>query len=845
MEKLDTAPITCRAPDGSPVATILITVDTDYSGPPKGAPLIRITPETAAENGETDIQLRENSRYYYDLDRGSDHRDLRLRSSLSRRRRNLKAHQVDAGRIETASFCGTLLLEIVEGDAADKAKPALATALVDVRSVKLHYRSEYRGMLRSLSTRMADLVADARSSAKMPFRSNFEGRKDKGWFQLQLELLHEVLESAEFASAIQRILTYPHERLQEESELVPVERPFRWTPTAVRSLINSPVRSALPASHPLRARTGLRSIASRVPVIHKTPTVDTAENRFVKYALRDFQGFLSRAQKIFEDASGDWSAPAGLSLRLALLVEQWLSRPFFKAVADTPAVPLGSPVLQRKAGYREVLRWWLRFHTAADLSWKGGEDLFRAGQRSVAELYEYWLFFALLDWFGERFNRAGEPPLVEQLVEGLDTESPTLRLKKQVPLGPFSGLFADPRRRLHAAFAYSREFRVTGQRRQGGTWTRKMHPDYTLTFWPAIDAMSPEASEQLAEEQELLVHIHLDAKYRVENLNALFGQAATDDADEEDAKSPGNYKRQDLLKMHAYRDAIKRSEGAYVLYPGDEECRLAQYKALQDGPDRWPHTMWGFHELLPGLGAFAIAPDEHGGAQGLDHLAKFLDEVLMNLCNRASLREQRASSLYEALRERRALYSAGQPADSGNLMLQDAPELDADRLRLPPAPDITVLAGWFDSPAAKRWMLDHRKVVLRLGNRRGTLPLIKSLATASHILLHGRAYDAVPGLFRISQSAGEVWTRAEVESAGFPPDATKPQDDIFAVFGVQPDPAFASLAWDARRLEAALFSYASRQRPAYRNQLNEFHRDRAKPQLVSLADLQTALAIPP
>ena len=42
----------------------------------------------------------------------------------------------------------------------------------------------------------------------------------------------------------------------------------------------------------------------------------------------------------------------------------------------------------------------------------------------------------------------------------------------------------------------------------------------------------------------------------------------------------GNYKRADLLKMHAYRDAIRRSAGAYVLYPGSEK---------EHSPFRWFH----------------------------------------------------------------------------------------------------------------------------------------------------------------------------------------------------------------------------------------------------------------
>jgi predicted component of viral defense system (DUF524 family) len=698
---------------------------------------------------------------------------------------------------------------------------------VDVRSVKLDFRSEYRGMLRDLAGRMADLVADARSSAKTSFRSNFEERTDRGWFQVQLELLREILESGEFAAAIQRLLNSPHERLEQELEMIAVERPFKWTRRGIQSLVHSPVRRLLPSDHPLAALSQLASVPAQVPLSRKIPTTDTPENRFIKHALLDFHGFLSRAQKVFEKAGRDWSAAANLSRRLAVNVEQWISRPFFKGINDLRMLPLGSPVLQRKAGYREILRWWLRFRTAANLSWDGGEDLFRAGQRNVADLYEYWLFFGLLDWFCGRFDRNRQPPLIDELIDGLDGDSPNLRLKKRVPLGPFSGNFSKPYRRLHAAFSYNREFKVTNNRREEGSWTRTMHPDYTLTFWPALDGMTASDAARLAEEQELLVHVHFDAKYRVDSLNTLFGESAADDADAEDAENLGNYKRQDLLKMHAYRDAIKRSEGAYVLYPGSEQ----------------PCIMRGFHEILPGLGAFAVAPDENGKTKGLDDVAKFLDEVLENLCDRASLRERCSSSLHEALREQRALYATGDENEIGGLMLQEAPELDADRFRLPTAPDIIVIVGWFNSEREKNWILKNRKIVLRLGRRRGTLPIIKSLSAASHILLHGKSYVTVPGLFRIESKAGQVWTRKEVAAMGFPADYAKPADDIFAVFSVEVDSAFEAFSWDGHRLEAAMIRYRNRQRPTFAKQLTDYRRERTKPHLVSLADLQIALKL--
>src|SRR5262249_55652853 len=145
-------------------------------------------------------------------------------------------------------------------------------------------------------------------------------------------------------------------------------------------------------------------------------------------------------------------------------------------------------------------------------------------------------------------------------------------------LGPFIGMFARPGRRLHARFSYNRRFEVTRERGEAGSWTRRLHPDYTLTFWPEG------WSEEEAEQNELLVQVHFDAKYKVDDIEDLFG---ADDADDADKEEEGNYKRQDLLKMHAYRDAIKRSQGAYVLYPG-QNVVANKFKGF-------------FHEILPGL----------------------------------------------------------------------------------------------------------------------------------------------------------------------------------------------------------------------------------------------------
>lgn len=80
--------------------------------------------------------------------------------------------------------------------------------------------------------------------------------------------------------------------------------------------------------------------------------------------------------------------------------------------------------------------------------------------------------------------------------------------------------------------------------------------------------------------------------------------------------------------MHAYRDAVRRTAGAYVLYPGN----ASNGKLFEE--------FAGFHEVLPGLGAFAIRPRADGTAEGMDDLRRFLDDVIEHVANHTTARER-------------------------------------------------------------------------------------------------------------------------------------------------------------------------------------------------------------
>lgn len=797
MRPLSDHEVLLRASSGALLARVKLTPAKATDTSDGQAPLVEIDEAEAREHGETTVQLRESERYEYEVfpENGDD---LRLRCSLSTRRSSLAATGVrDAGVIETRTFCGTLLLELVHGPVDDDKAP-LATALIDVRSLKLDYRTEYRGMLRRLAEEIAGLVADSRSSAKVGFQSSFDERNDVGWLQIQIELLREALDSSDFSSAMQRIISYPHERLATVVDSVSTDRPIRWTPSAVRQLVGNNPRRSIPDEHPLRATTGLESVAERVLIPRRSRDLDTPENRFVKFALGEFRAFLTHAQVIFESSKG-WGASASLAKRLAGTVEDWLGRSLFREVGPMSLAPLGSPVLQRKAGYREILRWWLRFRTAAELSWEGGEDLFKAGQRDVASLYEYWLFFELLGWF-YRKCRGGDRPAVEELVDGLDEGSPNLRLRKRCELGPFVGTVAGSHRRLNTRFSYNKRFGPTLERAVGGSWTRALHPDYTLTFWPeGID-------EKKAERDELLVHVHFDAKYRVENIEGLFGAESSDDVDEE---TDGNYKRQDLLKMHAYRDAIKRSQGAYVLYPG----RTSK-----------PVRFEGFHEILPGLGAFGVAPDDAGQAQGMDRLSMFLDEMLSHLCDRTTAQERGSFHLMEAYR------SKADVAPNAGLALPEFDVFGKAYRALPPAEHM-IMVAWGYEENQLAWMRDNQVGVARLGTYGGEWRVHSDLSKVRHLLLRKCVGAPSTGLLRLTTPGFRILNDVDLAALGYPLPAT---DEFYAIFDVAEMPDWAEITWSDKKILRAIRVFERE------NQIRlgmSMSSQRRSPQIVSLLGL--------
>ncbi len=813
VELPNPAKVICRDPKGREVASVWIWNARKANGATgENADLIRWTDAEAAARNEEPVQLRERGRYIYQIKGrdGAEVADLALQEAPGVTRSPASDQE---GFIEPGDQCGVLPLVLLRGT------ELVAQAAVEVRSIKLEYRKHYRDMLGYIAQKCAGLLLDSRANTRLRLSSAW--RDNPTVMEQQLEFLRHTLESAGFDGAVNEVLRNPHRCLEDDRQEQSISRPFKAGKDFARQIVRAGNRVALPEAHPLRTlHPALTTLPSRIHVIRRTDFLDTAENRFVKMVLEEFRDFLVEVGGLIGRVPADRDKPENIRLlrevgRLRGRLDALLGRGFLPDVSRPEVLPLGSPVLQRKAGYRELLHAWLQFHVGAQLEWEGGGEVWHGGARNVATLYEYWLFFQLEELFREKFNC--EEPLHAVLLE-TDRGLPRLKLQRGVELRtPIGGVWSQVARRpLKAEFHFNHKFSRNIDHRKGGSWTRGVQPDYTLSIWPA-EFETPEE----AEKSEVLVHVHFDAKYRVENAQSLFGRSEDDeelisDRSESSAAKPTSAKYADLLKMHAYRDAIRRTAGAYVLYPGNP------------GPPNRFVEFEGFHEVLPGLGAFAIRPSGNGNADGMASLSSFLDEVIEHLSNRTTARERTTYHLGEAYAVEEA------PVPYGDLVLNERDDFSTTNRALPPAEHHVVVA-WYDSDAQLKWTETTGQVLVRLGDRPGTWHVPPEFASARHVLLHTHNGVVRPGLLRLKDGfpGYKIFSTQDVINLGYP---ATPSGEIYAIFEVVPDPAYDEQLWDAGKLWHAQSTFDLR--TAYRPKPH--NRRSADPRVLSLRELLTA-----
>ena len=540
---------------------------------------------------EAEVQLMEGAGYEYELSGAPHGAILESRGESVVVERSSNPALPLCGTIQTGGYVGRLPLFLWCPGMAEPIRCA-----VEVRSKKLGYRDDLRQMLAEVTNCIVALALDHRSPTEIRLRP--DPSKTASSLYQQYAFLAGLLESSQFQDALNQIILRPHSLLRSDPHRHYVGQIRRLDPHTLRQIGGGATRVKVPSSHPLSA--GLPSLAEHVRGTRRESSRDTQENQFVRFVLEQFSFFLAETRRILQEGVREESR------RLLLEVEQllkklggYLGHPVLSGASRLARVPRESTVLQRQAGYREILEAWLRFDACATLTWEGAEDVFGAGQQNTAVLYEYWAFFKLLELVRSFCDL---PPVETAKLFTRTGAGFSVALRRGKNLALVGSAVVDGVG-VNVRFDYNRSFRWTADVRVPSSWTRTLRPDYTVSVWRAG------LTEAAAEASGTIAHLHFDAKYRLDFFDSVFKAEDPEQSSSQSEAEPlsaSSAKAADLMKMHAYRDAIRRSVGAFVLYPGTTSMH-------------WT----GYHELLPGLGAFVLRPS--GGDLAL---REFLNEFV-------------------------------------------------------------------------------------------------------------------------------------------------------------------------------------------------------------------------
>lgn len=507
-----------------------------------------------------------------------------------------------------------------------------STLMAEVACRKLKYFEEFKELLDSLAEKAAELLLSFDSPVSLSFDiANSLAKNDSALHFL----MRHVMSSTRLPSAIEEILAFPHSRLVERTEFVPIEDIEQVDADLIVDGIDI---SELAVGGPL-ARFFGGYTPTVLPQYNSYETLDTAENRYAKAFLehcaliaRYLEARMStRKRRAAEREARSW----------AMTLEASLQQGMWRSVGTLTHIPANSQTLARKRGYKELFRFDLALRMSLALAWPNGKELadgLVGDIRPVNQIYEYWCFFVLREALLGVCQETGGGNFILLSKDGMRIELAKGRKSEcRFTYTSASGKV------LNVSLFYNKRFMRSKWPRSdwSGSYTASFDPDFSIV---ASSATSTSMKHWL----------HFDAKYRLERKQAedIF------DSDEEaglpevtgiDGAPYSEYetelsrvhKQEDLYKMHTYRDGILSTRGAYILFPGDG----VGGRSTEPKPNlfiRHPTALGGNSEhRIPSVGAFDLAPG--GGTEQITAIQSLIRGILEVALTEGPYQEEQAN----------------------------------------------------------------------------------------------------------------------------------------------------------------------------------------------------------
>lgn len=471
---------------------------------------------------------------------------------------------------------------------------------LEVMSAKIGYADEYKALVESIASHHLHLIHQLQSLATGTLSTS---NLSNDALLTAVFHLRRLMRATELPAAVERVLSSPAQRLLAEEKRAFVGNSGYVNPSLLASRMGSlSFKQGGPFSKLFGGCT-----PEFLPIQVKRETFDIEENRYVKAFLEGLEHLLDgvrdscRRHKLerFGQEVDEWKE----------LVSGWLAETFWREIGQLRVFSGNSQLLIRAPGYRDVLRADTELHLALSLPWgdpeRAANPAVAGNMRPVHRLYEYWCYFEIRSilegLYGPDVTRGRN-----LVIEGSDGLAVRLGSSGDGSAAQFKA--SSQSGAADVFLFYQRRFLPVADS-EWGTFSGS----YSVRFDPDI-AIAVRANGK--------THwLIFDAKYKLERLSWLDSTASELSTDEE--RESIDFNRQDLDKMHAYRDAILGTRGAYILFPG----RPGDLEQPIPFVRKTPVPIRGCD--VPSVGAFRLRPGSASNQRPA--IAAFLEEVIKRI----------------------------------------------------------------------------------------------------------------------------------------------------------------------------------------------------------------------
>lgn len=297
---------------------------------------------------------------------------------------------------------------------------------------------------------------------------------------------------------------------------------------------------------------------------------DTNENRFIKFFIEQILEFITESIEIVNSKNIKLFHELK---KMKNVIDEKIENPFWNEIGNLNGVPYNSQILQRKYPYNLVFQAFNEFELKAKLSTGDVAEKYSVGAKDAPMLYQYWTFIRLFKYLSKKYEKN------YRTSDWITYDKSNINFTLKEGRSAYAVFELENRKKL--SLLYNKTYDQRHSIYDGRSYSHDLKPDISL---------------ELFDSDELVGIVHFDAKYKLpENTTNI---------------------EDDINKMHAYKDGIIGTVGAYAL------C-LSQKKVIFHEEEIGFH---GENDIFPSVGAFPMNLDEKNIDKELDDVFGIIDK---------------------------------------------------------------------------------------------------------------------------------------------------------------------------------------------------------------------------